>query len=186
MTCPNHCGGWPTACGPSTPTTTTTRCRTRRSTRSGPSSAPGSRRSSTARSTRWSASTLPHFSTSLEAGGPPSGERGLFISGFAQRIVGLSLGESRKLLDLLRSYVTRPENVLRHRWSENQLVVFDNRITQHYAIDNYDGLPRRLHRVTVAGDVPAGIEGTESHSVEGDASHYTSMASQPVPVPVAA
>jgi taurine dioxygenase len=107
---------------------------------------------------------------------PLTGERGLFIGGFAQRLVGLSLGESRKLLDLLQSYVTRPENVLRHRWSENQLVVFDNRITQHYAIDNYDGLPRRLHRVTVAGDVPVGVEGKESYSIEGDASHYTPVA----------
>ncbi|MET9116404.1 TauD/TfdA family dioxygenase [Streptomyces longwoodensis] len=107
---------------------------------------------------------------------PLTGERGLFIGGFAQRLVGLSLGESRKLLDLLQSYVTRPENVLRHRWSENQLVVFDNRITQHYAIDNYDGLPRRLHRVTVAGDVPVGVEGKESYSIEGDASHYTPLA----------
>ncbi|MCL6733395.1 TauD/TfdA dioxygenase family protein [Streptomyces neyagawaensis] len=112
---------------------------------------------------------------------PLTGERGLFIGGFAQRIVGLSTGESRKLLDLFQSYVTRPENVLRHRWSENQLVIFDNRITQHYAIDNYDGLPRRLHRVTVAGDVPVGVEGKESYSIEGDAAHYT-----PVAVPVAA
>ncbi|MFF7259730.1 TauD/TfdA dioxygenase family protein [Streptomyces sp. NPDC008159] len=104
---------------------------------------------------------------------PLTGERGLFIGGFAQRVVGLSTGESRKLLDLFQSYVTRPENVLRHRWSENQLVIFDNRITQHYAIDNYDGLPRRLHRVTVAGDVPVGVEGKESYSVEGDAAHYT-------------
>ncbi|SPF02921.1 TauD/TfdA dioxygenase family protein [Streptomyces sp. MA5143a] len=112
---------------------------------------------------------------------PLTGERGLFIGGFAQRIVGLSTGESRKVLDLFQSYVTRPENVLRHRWSENQLVIFDNRITQHYAIDNYDGLPRRLHRVTVAGDVPVGVEGKESYSVEGDAAHYT-----PVAVPVAA
>ncbi|KOG12402.1 hypothetical protein ADK35_34425 [Streptomyces viridochromogenes] len=60
--------------------------------------------------------------------------------------------------------------------SENQLVVFDNRITQHYAIDNYDGLPCRLHRVTVAGDVPVGIEGKASYSIEGDASHYTAAA----------
>ena len=75
---------------------------------------------------------------------PVTGERGLFIGGFAQRIVGLSSGESRDVLRLLQSYVTRPENVLRWRWSANQLVVFDNRITQHYAIDNYDGLPRRL------------------------------------------
>ena len=35
----------------------------------------------------------------------------------------------------------RPEHVLRWRWSENQLLLFDNRITQHYAIDNYDDLP---------------------------------------------
>ncbi|MFI0511739.1 TauD/TfdA dioxygenase family protein [Streptomyces sp. WSLK1-5] len=107
---------------------------------------------------------------------PLTGERGLFIGGFAQRIVGLSRGESRKLLDILQAYVTRPENLLRHRWSENQLVLFDNRITQHYAVDNYDGLPRRLHRVTVAGDVPVGVEGKESWSIEGDASHYSAVA----------
>ncbi|MEU1318843.1 TauD/TfdA dioxygenase family protein [Streptomyces tibetensis] len=107
---------------------------------------------------------------------PLTGERGLFIGGFAQRIVGLSAGESRKILDLLQAYVTRPENLLRHRWSPNQLVLFDNRITQHYAVDNYDGLPRRLHRVTVAGDIPVGIEGKESYSIEGDASHYTPVA----------
>ncbi|MET9757999.1 TauD/TfdA family dioxygenase [Streptomyces sp. NPDC006372] len=107
---------------------------------------------------------------------PLTGERGLFIGGFAQRIVGLSPGESRKILDLLQAYVTRPENVLRHRWSPNQLVLFDNRITQHYAVDNYDGRPRRLHRVTVAGDVPVGIEGKESYVIEGDASHYTPVA----------
>ncbi|MEV5958691.1 TauD/TfdA family dioxygenase [Streptomyces sp. NPDC051987] len=107
---------------------------------------------------------------------PLTGERGLFIGGFAQRIVGLSKDESRRILDLLQAYVTRPENILRHRWSPNQLVLFDNRITQHYAIDNYDGLPRRLNRVTVAGDIPVGIEGKESYSIEGDASHYTSVA----------
>ncbi len=107
---------------------------------------------------------------------PLTGERGLFIGGFAQRIVGLSVTESRKILDLLQAYVTRPENILRHRWSPNQLVLFDNRITQHYAIDNYNGLPRRLHRVTIAGDIPVGIEGKESYSITGDASHYTSVA----------
>ncbi len=107
---------------------------------------------------------------------PLTGERGLFIGGFAQRIVGLSTTESRKILDLLQAYVTRPENILRWRWSPDQLVLFDNRITQHYAIDNYDNQPRRLHRVTVAGDIPVGIEGKESYSIEGDASHYTSVA----------
>lgn len=107
---------------------------------------------------------------------PLTGERGLFIGGFAQRIVGLSVTESRQILDLLQAYVTRPENILRHRWSPNQLVLFDNRITQHYAVDNYSGLPRRLHRVTIAGDIPVGIEGKASYSIAGDASHYTSVA----------
>lgn len=51
--------------------------------------------------------------------------------------------------------------------------VFDNRITQHYAIDNYDDLPRKLARVTIAGDVPAGVDGRRSVSLEGDAAHYT-------------
>ena len=104
---------------------------------------------------------------------PLTGERGLFIGGFAQRIVGLSSGESRDILRLLQAYVTRPENVLRVAWEPGQLVLFDNRITQHYAVDNYDDQPRRLNRVTVAGDVPVGTDGKQSYSIRGDASHYT-------------
>ena len=104
---------------------------------------------------------------------PESGERGLFLGGFAQRIVGLSVSESRDLIRLLQSYVTRPENVVRVAWQPDQLVIFDNRITQHYAVDNYDHLPRRLHRVTVAGDVPVGLTGERSRVIEGDASHST-------------
>ncbi len=107
---------------------------------------------------------------------PLTGERILFIGGFAQRIVGLSTGESKDILRLLQAYVTRPENILRVAWEPGQLVLFDNRITQHYAIDNYDDAPRRLNRVTVAGDIPAGIDGRQSYSVKGDASHYTPVA----------
>lgn len=107
---------------------------------------------------------------------PLTGERNLFIGGFAQRIVGLSTGESRDILRLLQSYVTRPENVLRWRWEPRQLVLFDNRITQHYGVANYDDHPRRLNRVTVAGDLPVGIDGRQSYSIKGDASHYTTVA----------
>lgn len=107
---------------------------------------------------------------------PLTGERGLFIGGFAQRIVGLSGAESLDVLRLLQAYVTRAENVLRVSWQPDQLVLFDNRITQHYAIDNYDDLPRRLHRVTVAGDIPVGADGARSYSIEGDAAHYSPVA----------
>jgi taurine dioxygenase len=105
---------------------------------------------------------------------PETGERGLFIGGFAQSIVGLGPSESRDLLRMFQSYVTRPENIVRVAWTPGDVVLFDNRITQHYAPDDYGDLPRLLHRVTVAGDVPVGVDGTLSHVLEGDdASHYT-------------
>ncbi|MFC9336394.1 TauD/TfdA dioxygenase family protein [Arthrobacter sp. NPDC057009] len=109
---------------------------------------------------------------------PLTGERGLFIGGFAQRlrIVGLSNTESKDILRLLQAYVTRPENVLRVNWEPNQLVLFDNRITQHYAPDNYDGQPRKLNRVTIAGDIPVGVEGKQSQALKGDASTYSEIA----------
>ncbi|MFD4137764.1 TauD/TfdA dioxygenase family protein [Streptomyces sp. NPDC058572] len=108
---------------------------------------------------------------------PESGERGLFIGGFAQSLVGLSPSESRDILRILQSYVTRPENVVRWTWAPGDLVLFDNRITQHYAPDDYGDLPRLLHRVTVAGDVPVGVDGETSRVLEGDeAAHYTPAA----------
>ncbi|WP_406335564.1 TauD/TfdA dioxygenase family protein [Streptomyces sp. NBC_00203] len=106
---------------------------------------------------------------------PLTGERGLFLGGFAKRIVGLSSSESADLLRIFQSYVTRPENILRWTWSPGQLLIFDNRITQHYAVDNYDDHPRRLNRVTVAGDVPVGVDGRSSEQLVGDASHYTGV-----------
>ncbi|MET7718158.1 TauD/TfdA family dioxygenase [Streptomyces sp. NPDC005407] len=108
---------------------------------------------------------------------PESGERGLFIGGFAQSLVGLSPSESRDILRILQSYVTRPENVVRWTWAPGDLLLFDNRSTQHYAPDDYGDFARLLHRVTVAGDVPVGVDGGLSRVVEGDeAAHYTPAA----------
>ncbi|MEU5537695.1 TauD/TfdA family dioxygenase [Streptomyces sp. NPDC020362] len=103
------------------------------------------------------------------------GERGLFIGGLAQRIVGLSSNESADLLRVLQSYVTRPENILRRTWSPDQLLILGNRITQHYGVDNLDDHPRRFNRVTVAGDVPPGVDGRRSEPLVGDASHCISV-----------
>lgn len=109
---------------------------------------------------------------------PLTGERGLFIGGFAQRlrIVGLSSTESKDIIRLLQAYVTRPENIVRVNWEPNQLVLFDNRITQHYAPDNYDGQPRKLNRVTIAGDIPVGVDGKASQALHGDSSTYSVVA----------
>lgn len=108
---------------------------------------------------------------------PESGERGLYIGGFARHILGLSTSESRDLLRIFQHYITRPENTVRWQWAPGDLVLFDNRITQHYAPDDYGTLPRKLHRVTVAGDVPVSTDGRHSYVVEGDeAAHYTPSA----------
>lgn len=105
---------------------------------------------------------------------PETGERGLFIGGFAERLVGLSTEESRAILGLLQQYVTRPENIIRWQWTPGDVLIFDNRATQHYAPDDYNTQPRLLHRVTVAGDTPVGPDGALSRVVEGDAAeHYT-------------
>jgi alpha-ketoglutarate-dependent taurine dioxygenase len=104
---------------------------------------------------------------------PLTGERSLFTGGFVRRIVGLSSRESTALLEIFQTYVTRPENQVRWSWSPHQLLIFDNRITQHYAVDNYDNLPRRLNRVTVAGDVPVSVDGRLSRQLTGDVSHYS-------------
>ena len=112
---------------------------------------------------------------------PETGERSLFIGGFVKHLVGLSSAESRDVLRILQAYVTRPEHVLRWSWEPEQLLVFDNRITQHYAIDNYDDQPRRLSRVTIGGDVPVSVTGERSRALVGDSTSYSDVPAQDVP-----
>jgi taurine dioxygenase len=68
---------------------------------------------------------------------------------------------------------------VRWSWQSGDIAIWDNRATQHYAVADYDDLPRRLHRITVAGDVPVGVDGDVSRVIQGDASGYSSIASAP-------
>jgi alpha-ketoglutarate-dependent sulfate ester dioxygenase len=104
---------------------------------------------------------------------PETGERALLLGGFARRIVGLSASESKDLLRRFRSRVERPENVVRWRWRVGDVAFWDNRATQHRAIADFGRRPRRLQRVTIAGEVPVGIDGFRSSSLDGDSSAYT-------------
>ena len=56
------------------------------------------------------------------------------------------------------------------------IAIWDTRATQHYAVDDYDDLPRRLHRVTLAGDIPVSIDGIASVVRKGDASEFSPVA----------
>jgi taurine dioxygenase len=83
---------------------------------------------------------------------PETQERGLFLGGFAHHIRGLSTSDSADVLRMLQSHVTRPENTLRWRWQPGDVAFWDNRVTQHYGVYDYDGQARRVRRVTIAGD----------------------------------
>ena len=103
---------------------------------------------------------------------PESGEKGLFIGGFVRQIRGLSPTESGDIIRLLQSYITRPENTVRWRWKVGDVAFWDNRATQHYAIADYGDQPRRVQRVTIAGDLPLGIDGKYSQAIKGDSAAY--------------
>lgn len=96
---------------------------------------------------------------------PESGERALLLGGFVKRFQGLPARDSRVLYDLLQNYVTRLENTVRWRWSEGDVAIWDNRSTQHYAIDDYGAQRRVVRRVTLAGEVPVGIDGQHSRAL---------------------
>ena len=108
---------------------------------------------------------------------PETGERVLQLGQFVSRILGVNGQDSRDLLALYQRHITRQENIVRWRWAPGDFAVWDNRATQHYAVADYGDLPRRMHRVTVAGDVPVSITGERSRSVEGDAAAYAGAGS---------
>ena len=107
---------------------------------------------------------------------PETGERALLLGQFVRRIVGVSASDSRYLFELFQRHVTRLENTVRWRWAPGDLAIWDNRATQHYAIDDYGDLPRQMHRITVAGDVPLGVDGRRSTALRGESAPYLTTA----------
>lgn len=86
---------------------------------------------------------------------PVSGRKSIYVNQmFTQRIVGLKAHESDALLALLYDHCVRPEFTCRLRWQPRTLAMWDNRIVQHYAIDDYQQFERLMFRVTIAGDRP--------------------------------
>ncbi len=91
---------------------------------------------------------------------PASGRQALFVNPvYTQRFAGMTEAESRPLLDYLQSQVERPEFTCRIRWTAGSLAVWDNRVTQHLAVNDYDGTRRLLHRTAVAGAKPRSAPG---------------------------
>jgi alpha-ketoglutarate-dependent sulfate ester dioxygenase len=103
---------------------------------------------------------------------PETGERSLVLGGFARTVLGFSPQASRDLIRVLQEYVTRPEHTVRWQWRVDDLAIWDNRATQHYAIFDYGIAHRRGERVTVNGPTPVGVDGRPSVPLKGNASEY--------------
>lgn len=94
---------------------------------------------------------------------PVTHRKNLFVNpGFTTHIVGMSRIESDGLLRLLYEHMTQPEFLVRHHWQAGDVVIWDNRATMHYAVDDYGPVERRMRRVTIRGGKPAGPTGVES------------------------
>lgn len=93
---------------------------------------------------------------------PETGERTLVAGDFTRGFLGLDSHESATLLELLQRRITMPENTIRWNWAPGDVAMWDNRATQHRAVDDYDDQRRVMHRVTLSGDVPVDIHGQRS------------------------
>ncbi|WP_421841848.1 TauD/TfdA dioxygenase family protein [Mycobacterium sp.] len=98
---------------------------------------------------------------------PETGERTLILGDFVRSFVDLDSHESSMLFELLQRRITVPENTIRWNWRPGDVAIWDNRATQHRAIDDYDNQYRLMHRVTLMGDVPVNVYGQHSRVVSG-------------------
>jgi taurine dioxygenase len=83
---------------------------------------------------------------------PLSGRPSLYVNpGFTLRFEGWTDKESAPLLEFLYQHIGRAEHTIRFQWSEGALAFWDNRATWHWAVNDYQGSRREMHRVTIEG-----------------------------------
>ena len=88
---------------------------------------------------------------------PETKRKLLYVSGsWIARLKDMTPKESRPLLDFLHEHAARPEFTCRYRWTPGALALLDNRCTQHFAINDYQGYRRVMHRVMFGGERPMG------------------------------
>ena len=87
---------------------------------------------------------------------PVSGKKALFLNIiYVTRFDGMTEEESAPILDAIYKHCTRPDFSCRLKWQAGDVAVWDNRMTLHYATNDYDGVRRLLYRTTFAADRPS-------------------------------
>lgn len=86
---------------------------------------------------------------------PETGRRMLFVNtSFTTRITGMEREESDRLLSFLCRQAHVPEYQVRFQWQPGDIAFWDNRATQHYAVNDYAPHRRVAERVAIEGDRP--------------------------------
>jgi taurine dioxygenase len=86
---------------------------------------------------------------------PETRRKALYVNrAYTLRFQRMTVDESRPLLEFLYAHAVRPEFTCRFRWTSDTLACWDNRCVQHYAINDYPGQRRVMHRVVAEGDRP--------------------------------
>ncbi|AMA59864.1 TauD/TfdA dioxygenase family protein [Bradyrhizobium sp. CCGE-LA001] len=90
---------------------------------------------------------------------PETGERALMLGCLVQRFVDIPRYDGQKLFDLFQSHIIAPENTVRWSWKKGDVAIWDNRVTHHYAVNDYGDQHRIVRRATIHGTVPVAVDG---------------------------
>jgi taurine dioxygenase len=86
---------------------------------------------------------------------PESGRKGLFVNrNFSTYFKGMTMEESAPIMNFLFEHSKREAFTCRFRWQKGSVAFWDNRSVMHFALNDYTGHRREMHRVTVSGDRP--------------------------------
>jgi alpha-ketoglutarate-dependent 2,4-dichlorophenoxyacetate dioxygenase len=79
---------------------------------------------------------------------PVSGRKSLYLASHISRIYGMDKAESQRLVEALTEHATQRKFVYAHRWSVNDVVLWDNRCTMHRGRPHDPNVPRVMRRST--------------------------------------
>ncbi|MGX6510961.1 TauD/TfdA dioxygenase family protein [Rhodococcus sp. SJ-2] len=95
---------------------------------------------------------------------PETGRRVLFVNSiFTQRINAVGEQASKEILNQIYAHCTRPDFQVRLKWRSGTVAMWDNRACQHYAVNDYYPKPREMDRISIVGDIPAGISASPTN-----------------------
>ena len=97
----------------------------------------------------------PYWEDTVYRTHPETGRKALYVNNaHTTHFEGWTEQESRSLLESLFEHQIRPEFTCRFCWGQDSLALWDNRCAQHNPVNDYQGVRRIMHRITLSGDEP--------------------------------